>query len=303
MMEQQGTRLCFNYLAVSFLKLLLLTFISAAGISSMAQTQSSVNRSKVKIDAVELEGTHLSEAAQEQLVTSLKQHEWNEDSNWVADLERMVVDAETDGWPERENQGYVGFSVSAGWKPLRREPGVLHVQVTICVNEGHQKRLEKIELRYGAQSPVFTPNELRKLFPLNDGDIYNRDKYFAGLSAVEDAYAEEGFIDLQIYPTIKVDDVNQTVALLLDITEGLQYRWGNIQVVGLDPKIEKLLRSLVTTDNPANRRLIQNFYEEYKSLLPLGASPKNVKWHPDAQLGIVDLTFDFSSPAAQSVHD
>jgi outer membrane protein assembly factor BamA len=138
---------------------------------------------------------------------------------------------------------------------------------------------------------------------LNDGEIYSYEKYEAGLYAVQDAYANEGFIDCKIYQTKKVDDVNQTVAHVLDITEGLQYRWGNIQVVGLDPKIEKLLRSLVTTDNPANRRLIQNFYEEYKSLLPLGASPKNVKWHPDAQLGIVDLTFDFSSPAAQSVHD
>jgi outer membrane protein assembly factor BamA len=263
---------------VSFFKLILFTFIFAIGISSLAQSQSSIHHSKVVIDAVELEGTLLPEASQEQLVSALKQQQWDENSNWVADLEKMVVDAETDGWPERENQGYVGFSVSAGWKPLRREPGLLHVQVTICVREGQQKRLEKIELRYvGTQSPVFTSNELRRLFPLNDGDIYNRDKYFAGLSAVEDAYGEEGFIDLQIYPTLKVDDVNQTVALVLDITEGLQYRWGNIQVVGLDPKIEKLLRSRVTTDNPANRRLIQNFYEEYKSLLPLGASPENVK--------------------------
>ena len=131
----------------------------------MAQTQSSIDHPKVAIDAITLEGTLLPEAVQEQLVTSLKQQRWDEDSRWVADLEVMVVRAETEGWPERENEGYVGFSVGATWKPLYRESGLLHVQVTICVNEGRQKRLEKIEFRYiGTQSPVFTFNELRKLF-------------------------------------------------------------------------------------------------------------------------------------------
>jgi hypothetical protein len=74
-------------------------------------------------------------------------------------------------------------------------------------------------------------------------------------------------------------------------------------VVGLDPKIEAILRSRVTTGSPANRKLIRDFYQEFKSLLPIGASPEVVKWRADAQLGIVDLTFDFSTPTAQSVHD
>jgi hypothetical protein len=98
---------------VSGLGPILFTFILAVGISSTAKAQSSIRYSKVVIDAVELEGTLLPEAAQEQLVTSLQQRQLEEDSYWVADLEKMVVDAETAGWPDRENQGYLGFSVSA----------------------------------------------------------------------------------------------------------------------------------------------------------------------------------------------
>jgi outer membrane protein assembly factor BamA len=94
----------------------------------------------VTIDDVVLEGSRLPEAAQQQLVTSLKQPEWKEDSDWMADLENMVVRAEEEGWPGRENQGYLGFSVGARWKPLRREPGLLHVLVTVSVNEGHQTK-------------------------------------------------------------------------------------------------------------------------------------------------------------------
>ncbi len=127
MLEQFRTQLWFNYHTVSFLKLTLFPVIFAVGMSPMAQAQSSIDRPKVSIDVVELEGTFLPESIREQLVTSLEQREWEEDSNWVADLEALVIRAETDGWPDRENQGYLGFSVSARWKLLRREPGLLHV--------------------------------------------------------------------------------------------------------------------------------------------------------------------------------
>jgi outer membrane protein assembly factor BamA len=199
----------------------------------------------------------------------------------------------------------LGFSVSAWWEPLRREPGLLHVLVTFHVNEGQPKRLEKIQFRYvdHVWEPGFASDDLRKLFPLNDGEIYSRDKYQTGLSAVMDAYAERGFIDCQINQIIKSDDVNQTVALEMDITEGEKYLWGNIQVIGLDPTIETVLRSRLVTGNPVNRKLIRDFYQEHKSLLPVGASPETVKWDRDARRGIVDLRFDFRTPPSQPVHD
>jgi hypothetical protein len=272
----------------------------------MAQAQSSIDRPKVAIDAVELEGTRLPEAVQAQLVASLKQREYEEDSDWIGDLENIVVRAETNSWPDRENEGYLGFSVEARWKPLRREPGLLHVLVTVSVDEGQQKRLEKIEFRYVGASmvpPVFGSDELRKLIPLKDGEIYSRDKYNAGLSAVGSAYSERGFIDCTLTNNMEFDQVSQTVTIVVDVNEGSQYRWGNIQVIGLDPKIETILRSRLTTGSPVNPRLIRGFYQEYKSLLPVGASPETVKWRSNAQRAIVDLTFDFSTPPSPPVHD
>ena len=133
---------------MGFFHLILFAIILTVGASPTAQAQSSNDRPKVAFDDVELEGTLLPKAVQEQLVASLKQRVWEEDSNWVADAEHMVTGAETDGWPDKENQGYLGFSVSARWKPLRREPGLLHVLVAFHVNEGQPKRLEKIEFRY-----------------------------------------------------------------------------------------------------------------------------------------------------------
>lgn len=294
--------MCFNYHAVNFLKLTVFPVIFAVGMSPMAQAQSSIDHPKVAIDVVELVGTRLPEAVQQRLVTSLKQREFEEDSAWVQDLENIVIRAETDGWPDRDNQGYLGFSVSAQWKPLRREPGLLHVLVTVNIDEGQQKKLKAIEFHYvgdrlGRQ--IIDSDELRKLIPLNDGEIYSRDKYYAGLSAVSLAYSERGYIDCTVTNNMELDQVNQTVAIVMDVNEGPQYRWGNIEVVGLDPKIETLLRVHLTTGDLVNPKLIRDFYQKYKSLLPVAASPETVKWESDAQRAIVDLTFDFSTPASQ----
>jgi len=90
---------------------------------------------------------------------------------------------------------------------------------------------------------------------------------------------------------------------VVDVNEGPQYRWGKIQVIGLDPKIETLLKSRLTPGGPVNPKLIRDFYRDNKSRLPVGASPESVKWQRDTQRAIVDLTFDFTTPALPSIHD
>jgi outer membrane protein assembly factor BamA len=260
----------------------------------------------VVIEEVELEGSLLPKAAQEQLVSSLKERTWEEGSQWVADLETMVIRAEDEGLPDRVNQGYLGFSVGASWKPVWREPRLLHVQVTVNVNEGQPKRLEKIEFRWVEEHlgpPLFDSSELRKLVPLKDGEIYNRDKYQAGLSAVAGVYKERGFINCTITSNLAINDEKQTVALVLEINQGQRYYWGNIQVIGLSPQLETILRARLAKDSVVNPKLIADFYQEYKSLLPVGASPETTEWHRNEALAIVDMTFDFSAVPAQTVHD
>ena len=250
--------MCFNYYAMNLFKLALFPVILGVGISPMAPAQSSIDGPKVAIDVVQLEGTLLPEAIQERLVASLKQREYDEDSDWIREVDDLVGRAETEGWPDRENQGYVGFSYSSKWKPLRREPGLLHVSVNVHVNEGQQKRLKTIEFRYVGDHlgrTVLDSDDLRKLIPLNDGEIYNRDNFYSGLYAVSGAYSERGFIDCAVTPTIELDQADQTVSIVMDINEGPQYHWRNIRVTGLDPKIEALLRSRLTPGSPAK---IQN---------------------------------------------
>jgi outer membrane protein assembly factor BamA len=291
--------MCCNYRAMRFCQLSLFAVIFAAGTFSIIAAQSPIDHPKVVIEEVKLEGSLLPKAAEEQLISSLKQREWEEGSQWVRDLENIVGRAEQEGWPDRENQGYLGFSVGAWWKPLWREQGLLHVQVTVNVNEGQKKRLEKVEFRRvddHSGPPLFDSNELRKLVPLKDGEIYNRAKYQAGLSAVAGVYKESGFIDCNIYQSLALNDENQTVALVLEISQGQRYYWGNIRVIGLSPELETILRARLRKDSVVNPKLIAAFYQEYQSLLPFGASPETVEWRRNEPLAILDLTFDFRTP-------
>jgi hypothetical protein len=63
-----------------------------------------------------------------------------------------------------------------------------------------------------ANFPIFDSYALRKLIPLKDGEIYNRDKYQPGV-AVAAAYEEQGFMELTTNESLALDDDNQTVAV------------------------------------------------------------------------------------------
>ena len=294
--------LCFNHDAVGFVKLTLLAVLLGLVVSSVIQAQVSPDCPKVVIDDIDLQGAiHLPGSVKERLVASLMHREYEEKSDWIGDVRNIVIRAETDSWPDRQNQGYLGFSVEARWKMLRREPGLLHVLVTIALDEGQQKRLKAITFRYlGAHiaSPVFDSSDLRKLIPLNDGEVYNSDKLRAGIDAVARAYHERGFIGLTSNVEMQVDQTNQTVAVFEELSEGQQYRWGNIQVIGLDPNLEKLLRSQLQAGSPVNPKIIEDFYRDNKSALPVGVSPQSVKWRHDDERATVNLTFDFRTPAS-----
>src|ERR1700722_25889 len=127
-------------------------------------------------------------------------------------------------------------------------------------------------------------------------------KYQEGLSAVAGVYKKRGFIEGTITSNLAINDEKQTVALILEISQGQRYYWGNIRVIGLNPELETILPRLAK-DSVVNPKLIADFYQEYKSLLPVGASQEIVEWRRNEALAVLDLTFDFSAVPAQTIHD
>jgi hypothetical protein len=100
------------------------------------------------------------------------------------------------------------------------------------------------------------------------------------------------------HPKVAIDVVELEGALLpKPVQEQL------VTLIGLDPKTETILRARLPKDSIVNPKLIRDFYQEYKSSLPVGASPETTLWKRDRQRAVVDITFDFSTPASKSVHD
>jgi hypothetical protein len=68
----------------------------------VAEAQPSNDRPKVVIDEVELMGTLLPEPIQQRLAASLKQGEYDEDSEWINEVHDLVGRAETEGGSPRK---------------------------------------------------------------------------------------------------------------------------------------------------------------------------------------------------------
>ena len=53
-----------------------------------------------------------------------------------------------------------------------------------------------------------------------------------------------------------LDDDNHTFSVVMDITQGMRYRWGNIQMIGLDPKTATILRARLPVSELLNTKYI-----------------------------------------------
>ncbi len=151
---------------------------------------------KVTIDAVEFQGSpHLAPLALRQLIKSLEQREFDGDSDWISELKETVRGA----WQE---QGYFKAEVKAEVQLVSEDATCARVSVTVRVEEGLQFRLG--DIRFHPADPretlLFPPDELRKLIPLREGQLFNAAKIRDGLDALRRMYGAKGYIDFTPQP-------------------------------------------------------------------------------------------------------
>jgi outer membrane protein assembly factor BamA len=150
-----------------------------------------------------------------------------------------------------------------------------------------EREAERVEARL-----IFPTAQLRKLFRINDGAIFDAGEIRAGLARVRLQYASDGFIDCAPTVTVSAFDADRLVAVVVDIDMGRPYRFGKITFLGKSPEAEKALKALIKPGEIANFARVREFYAEEKDVLPPGATVLDTTIHRDAKKGIVDLTFD-----------
>jgi len=246
---------------------------------------------RIQIQEVVIQGaTQMPESVQRELVEALKKRTFeDEDGRWIQEIQEIDVRAV---WQER---GYFTVQVSVKADVETAGPELTWAKLTIRVEEGRQYRLGEIRFE-GAT--IFSPEELRRLIELKEGDIFNIEKVRVGLEAMGKLYSSKGYVDFTPEPAADVDEVKERVSLVLRMDEQKQYVIGKVEVLGLSPELEWALRSKLKPNEPFDATVIDEFFEVNKAALPADASHENsAEVKRDLKKIAVDLLFDFRNCA------
>jgi outer membrane translocation and assembly module TamA len=245
---------------------------------------------KVIIDEIKFDAPiHLPDSVRDELLNSIKEHEFAADSKWLEEIEEVPIRG---AW---QDNGYFKVKVSAQALPLGGDATHQHYSVIVHVDEGLQYRLGKITFRsFDPDEPlVFPPEELRKLASLDEGEILSSDKIRKALDALKKLYASHGYIDFAPTPETEVDDEHQTVSIHFVLDQQKQYRIGKITLYVSNPELENILNSRLKPGDIFDYNIVHDFLKENESSLPPDASPEDIRLTRNAKTGTVDLLLDF----------
>jgi outer membrane protein assembly factor BamA len=193
-----------------------------------------------------------------------------------------------------------------------------HAFLTIHVTEGPKYRLKDIHFRKGDfaesdletadarpalrkkrsspdQTPVsanprlaFPDEELRRLVPLQDGDILRVDQIREGLDALKKLYGAYGYINLVVIPNTEVNDEKRLVSITMELDEGKPFRIGRVESQNHDPALDRALQQAF----PSGTLFSNDAWEAgIKTLLP-NFLAQQASLRKDEANGTVDITID-----------
>lgn len=253
---------------------------------SYAASLNSPNREKIRIRSVswEIAGNRL-EGKQALLARRFLHLRFADEAELRRETESRTLLA-------LQQLGYFKAQVSS---QTRAAPGRATVHLTLIVDPGHRYNMGDLDFK-GAKR--FKEGELRSLFSLRAGEVFNTDKVRLGLENLRMFYGRHGFISMVPAPEVSVDEVAHLISLSIDVSEGPQYRFGELEVAGLDgPSKQRILNDPeVQPGKIFDYAVIEKLFRRYKSLLPSDADPaRDSKTLPqtDRKDPRVDLKLDF----------
>lgn len=244
-----------------------------------------------RIEAVTFGGDiHLPVPDQDRIANALQNpNQWSDAG--LSELRKYVRQYVRVAWQEH---GYFKAKVKTLQADLlTSSPEQQVVAVTVSVEEGPLYRLGDITFKHVT---VFPQEQVRALFPMQPGDVFNTDKMRIGLDALRSLYGTQGYINFTSVPDTQIDEVNRRVSLVIDVDQGRQFRVSGTEMVGLERGLARTLwqRWPIQPGDVYNSSLLEEFFKENAALLPPGANPENqVGRMIDEQKGTVALILDF----------
>jgi outer membrane protein insertion porin family len=201
---------------------------------------------------------------------------------------------------EIHDTGHAGFHI-----PLIQSGLGKAVDITIPIEEGDRYRLGGITFKNN--KAVRNLAALRNLFPIKDGDIFDRSKIAKGLENLRNAYGELGYINFTSIPNTTFDEDKKLVNLDIDIDEGKQFYVRRIEFSGNTTTRDKVIRReiLLEEGQVYNEHLWKvsllrlNQLGYFEQLKP--DDPNITERHLNEKQGTVDLTLKLKEKGKNSI--
>jgi len=253
--------------------------------------------SRPEIELVEvtfLGSLRLPISEQEQIAGSIKQETHGRDLDSV--INEAVARARS-GW---QDYGYFKVEVSGDAKVLTSNPVRQRVSLDIPVDEGRRYRLKEITFAHNKAVRDAVP--LRRLFPIEDGDIFSREKIAHGLENLRKVYTQFGHINFTSIPNTTFDEEKRLGFLDIDIDEGMQFYVRSIDILGVDQatREETLRDAPLSRGQVFNSRLLELLIKHYPAVFRFAPDDPNHIWRDlDEHRGTIAITLD-ARPCGQN---
>jgi outer membrane protein assembly factor BamA len=115
------------------------------------------------------------------------------------------------------------------------------VSLTIPVDEGLQYSWDKAEW---TGNQVLSADQLTASLGLKTGDVADDRNIDKALRVVHREYAKKGYMAVRLNESVTFDDTNQRVTYRFTVSEGAQYRMGDLAIAGLSDEDSRRVKEL-----------------------------------------------------------
>ena len=203
------------------------------------------------------------------------------------DVTEKALELVREGWQDR---GYFQVRVTGDAKTMSSNAISQRISLSVHVEEGFQYKLQAITFKH---NKLFYSKILRSLFPIESGEVVERQKIAKGLENLKQGYANHGFLNYTPIPTPSFDDTNRLMSWEIDIDEGMRFFVRDVKVLGLDEATTQRILStlLLKRGDVYNESLLKLSLEQQGLSIP--ECPCRGMLHMDENNGIVDIGLDF----------
>jgi outer membrane protein insertion porin family len=198
------------------------------------------------------------------------------------------------------DSGHQGFHIPL----LQAGPGKV-VDITMPIEEGDKYTLGEITFKNNKAVP--NTKALRSLFPIKDGDMFDRSKIAKGLENLGKAYGQLGYINFTSIPNTSFNEEKKQVFLDIDVDEGKQFYVRRIEFQGNTTTRDKVIRREIVLEEGQiyNQQLWElsiqrlNQLGFFDNLKP--DDPNVTERHLNEKEGTVDLTLKVKEKGKNSI--